>query len=724
MQSITFQKTIMLCLLLALWVTGVCAKDNVLIGVKVMPMPDNRVRIDFQFENPMDQLPASFITEEPPRLVLDFINSSAHLNEAMMSQQIKVGALTEYKVVAIGHRVRAMLSLTGSVTYMGDATRNVYTLIISGKGEQLIPRNKELFVTHRDVHARFGITGIQFRGASKQGGRLIIDVTDPGIPTDVVQTGKNIVVNFMSTRIPENLMKRYDVEDFQSPTQFITAVQEGKSTRITLQNKGDYGHFAYQVNRQFIIDVFPLSAEELQAAKLKKKVFLGKRISLNFQDIQVRAVLQLLADFTGVNLVVSDTVLGNITLRLNNVPWDQALDIILTTQGLGKRQMGNVILIDKASAFVTRETEDLKEQLAQRKLAPLRSELLQINYAKAADIAVMLKDRTNSLLSERGSLSVDVRTNTIWLQDTGSQIEIIRTLVSQLDVPVRQVVIEARIVDVSKKCELDLGIAWGVSKPTHLSGTLAGANQMAQGIPPALVTPLTQRLNLDLPATPTFGAQAASVGLAVAKLGDGFLLDLELSALESVGNAEIIASPRLMTTNQQPAVISSGEDIPYQQSTSSGATAVAFKQAVLSLKVTPQITPDNKLLMDLYITQDADSGDRVNGVPIILTKSIQTNVLVNNGQTIVLGGIYKADKSNTIIRIPFLGSLPFVGHLFSSTSVKSDNEELLIFITPRIITSNLSITAIEGMRQRPPANVALDKFGKQVVIPPQYLGEK
>jgi type IV pilus assembly protein PilQ len=518
-------------------------------------------------------------------------------------------------------------------------------------------------------------------------------------------------------------MKRYDVADFHSPTQLISAQQEGKTARISLFNKGDYGHFAYQVNKQFIIDIFPLSSDEAQAAKLKKKVFLGKRISLNFQDIQVRAVLQLLADFTGVNIVVSDAVAGSITLRLNDVPWDQALDIILTTQGLGKRQLGNVMLIDKASAFVARETEELKEQIAARKLAPLRSELLQINYAKAVDIATMLKDKTNSLLSERGTLSVDVRTNTIWLQDTGAQIEEIRELVKQLDIPVKQVVIEARIVDVTKQCEEDLGVRWGISKPTHLSGTLAGANQLAQGVAPADVTPLAERLNLDLVALPTAGTPA-SIGIALAKLGDGVLLDLELSALESEGKAEIIASPRLMTTNQQSAVIESGEDIPYQQATSSGATAVAFKKAVLSLKVTPQITPDGKLLMDLVITQDADSGQRVQGVPIILTKSIQTNVLVNNGQTIVLGGIYKADKNNTVTRIPFLGGLPVVGHLFSRTHITSDNEELLIFITPRIITNNLSITAIEGTQQNFAKGVELDKFGKPVVVPPQYQGYK
>ncbi len=340
----------------------------------------------------------------------------------------------------------------------------------------------------------------------------------------------------------------------------------------------------------------------------------------------------------------------------------------------------------------------MQEQQAAKKLAPIRSELLQINYAKAADIAVMLKDKTNSLMSERGTLSVDTRTNTIWLQDTGDKLDEIRELVNQLDIPVKQVVIEARIVNMTKDCAEDLGVRFGVSKPSHLSGTLEGANGLAQGTVPADV-PIPDRLNVDLGALPVDGTPA-SIGIALAKLGGGVLLDLELSALQSEGRAEIIASPRLMTTNQQAAVIESGEDIPYQESTSSGATAVAFKKAVLSLKVTPQITPDGKLLMDLQINQDSDSGRRVQGVPIITTKSIATNVLVNNGQTIVLGGIYKQDKNNTVVRVPFFGQLPVVGNLFKRTSTSTRNEELLIFITPRIIANSLSITTVEGRPER------------------------
>ena len=396
----------------------------------------------------------------------------------------------------------------------------------------------------------------------------------------------------------------------------------------------------------------------------------------------------MLADFTDTNLVVSDAVSGNITLHLNEVPWDQALDIILTTQMLDKRQVGNILLIDKAATIDQRENAVLENQLTAQKFIPLQSEFLQINYAKASDIAMILKDKSSSLLSDRGTLSVDARTNTLWLQDTGAKIHEIKTWLKRLDVPIKQVVIEARIVNMMKDCAEDLGVRWGVSNSTHLSGTIDAANKIANGIASA-DTPVSERLNLDLGAIP-FDASPASIGIALAKLGDHVLLDLELSALESEGRAEIVASPRLMTTNQQPAMIESGEDIPYQEATLSGATAVAFKKAVLSLKVTPQITPDGKLLMDLLINQDSDSGRRVQGVPIVLTKSIETSVLVNNGQTIVLGGIYKHAKNNSVARVPFLGTLPIVGHLFSRKQTRKRNEELLIFITPRIIEENLA----------------------------------
>ncbi len=702
---------------------GAYAKENALTGLKIQPLPNNRLRIDFQFADAVQQDPASFMTEKPPRLVLDFINTTNQLDPSLRHKIMKLGSVKNYQVVSVGNRVRIMFNLSAAVTYSGSKSGHCYTLLINGTGNELIPRPREMFVTHQKVNARYKINNIDFRGTDKQGGRLTIDLSDPGVPVDVTQKGEKVVARFMSTQLPQHLMKRFDVVDFHSPTQRFSARQQGKDVVITMTNKGDYGQFSYQVNKQFIIDVFPLTAEEIQQAKLKKRVFVGKRISLNFQNIQIRAVLQLLADFTGVNIVVSDKVNGNITLRLNDVPWDQALDIILTTQGLDKREAGNVVLIDTSADFTLRENGLLKEQEAAKKLAPIRSDLLQINYAKATDIATMLKDKNNSLLSDRGVLSVDVRTNTIWLQDTGSRIQEIRELVEKLDVPVRQVSIEARIVNMTKDCELDLGVRWGVSKPRHLSGTLEGANKLAGPTAPANLpanVPIAERLNLDLLAVPASGPPA-SVGIALAKLGSGVLLDLELSALESEDRAEIVASPRLMTTNQVPAVIKSGEDIPYQESTSSGATAVAFKQAVLSLKVTPQITPDGKLLLDLQINQDSDSGRRVQNVPIILTKSIETSVLVNNGQTIVLGGIYQQSKSNQVKRIPFLGTIPVLGNLFRSVDVKSSNDELLIFITPRIIANSLSITAVEGGRQRIPRYAVRNKDGNPVRRPVNFV---
>lgn len=437
------------------------------------------------------------------------------------------------------------------------------------------------------------------------------------------------------------------------------------------------------------------------------ELFKGEKISLNFQDIPTRAALKLLAEFTKINIVVSDAVSGNITLHLNNVPWQQALNIVLTMQNLDKRRIGNIILIDKKSAFAAQQKQLLEEEKTAQAVSPLYSELLQLNYAKAKDMAAMLKDKSNSLLSEHGALNIDERTNSIWIKETAKQLMQIKKLMKKLDVPVQQVLIEARIVDMTKRCEDDLGIQFGVSKSANISGTLSGANQLAQGIA-ANGLPLAERLNLDLAALPTAGTPA-SIGIALAKLGGGVLLDLELSALESEGQAQIIASPRLMTTNQQPAVIEAGQDIPYQQATASGATSVAFKKAVLSLKVTPQITPDGKLLMDLFITQGADSGERVQGVPILLTKAIRTHVLVNNEQTIVLGGIYKQEKNNTITRVPFLGHLPVVGHLFSKIQSKNDNEELLIFITPRIITTS-PILVTEKRRQDAVNHLELKEF--------------
>lgn len=407
-------------------------------------------------------------------------------------------------------------------------------------------------------------------------------------------------------------------------------------------------------------------------------------ISLNFQDIKVRSVLQLLAQFKGLNIVMNDAVQGSISLHLENVPWDQALTIILQSQGLGEKQIGNVLLIAPLLDIAAREKQQLQAEQQLQDLAPLQSELIQINYGKAAEIATLLQQNKNgtNLLSSRGSVSVDGRTNTLWVQDTPDKLSVIKHLVMQLDVPVKQVLIAARIVNIDSDYEEELGVRFGITQGPHMSGTLAGANALASGSSAGDV-PLAQRLNVDLPvATPGAG----SIGLALAKLGTGTLLDLELSALENEGLGQVISSPRLITADQQAAVIESGEEIPFQEQTSSGATNVTFKKAVLSLSVRPQITPDHKVVLNLQVNQDRANFSRtVLGMPAIDTRQIETQVLVDDGQTVVLGGIYETDNSKSIQRVPFFGSLPVVGALFSHKTIVAKRTELLIFITPHII---------------------------------------
>ncbi len=431
---------------------------------------------------------------------------------------------------------------------------------------------------------------------------------------------------------------------------------------------------------------FSADSKSVQALANQSK-YTGQKITLNFQDIQLRAVLQLLAEFTSMNIVASDSVHGNITLRLHQVPWDQALDIILTTQGLAKKQYGNVMLIAPMDELAAREKQELQIYQDVANSSPVISELIPINYAAAQDIADLIKDEKNSLLSGRGHVTTDVRTNTLWVQDTAHKIAEIRRILEKLDQPVRQVMIEARIVTVNRDYEENLGLRFGLTKVPQLSTTSENTNQMLGGTP-VNETPIGQRFNMDFRAVPTTLAMPATIGLALANLGKGYLLDLELSALEKEGLGTIISSPRLVTADQQTARIESGEEIPYQESTSSGATNIQFKKASLSLQVTPHISPNNQLVMDLEVHQDSRGASTPTGVPAINTRQIQTRVVVNNGETIVLGGIYEQIKTDTIKRIPFLGSLPGIGGLFRNTQNINNRTELIIFITPKIVDNS------------------------------------
>jgi type IV pilus assembly protein PilQ len=418
-----------------------------------------------------------------------------------------------------------------------------------------------------------------------------------------------------------------------------------------------------------------------------------EHLSLNFQDIKVRAALQIIAEFTGLNLVTTETVNGNLTLSLKNVPWEEALDVILKARGLGKRLYGNILFVAPVEEIATREKQELQAKQQVMDLEPLTSELIQINYGKATEIAGLLKEKGNTVLSTRGNVTVDTRTNNLWIQDTPDKIEEVRQLVQQLDIPVKQVLIEARIVNINKNYERNLGIKFGVSNPNQgISGTLEGGNKMASGLNPSAV-PINERLNFNSITKLEGGGTPASIGLALMRLGNGFLLDLELSALESEGGGQVISSPRLLTANQQAASIQSGQDIPYQEKTSSGATSVSFKKAVLSLKVTPQITPDKRIILKLAVNQDKRGlkSQEVQGVPVIETRQIETQVLVNNGQTIVLGGIYEQSENNGVTRVPFFSDLPLIGNLFKNTQTISQKTELLIFVTPKIIEDQQDI---------------------------------
>jgi type IV pilus assembly protein PilQ len=523
----------------------------------------------------------------------------------------------------------------------------------------------------------------------------------------VRQEGNQVVVDFAGTLMPKNLMRRYDVMDFATPVQSVDAIRVEGSSRLVITSQGDFEQLAYQSDNQYTVEIKPSLKHN---AADEKKEYTGERLTLNFQDIDVRSVLQLLADTSGQNIVVSDSVTGNLTLRLQNVPWDQALDIVLRTKGLDKRRQDNVIIIGPTEELATREKAELAAHKEVQDLSPIRSEYMQVNYAKVSDLLKMIRPTAgggaagggrNSLLSTRGSISIDERTNTLLVQDTAENLAEIRRLVQTLDVPVRQVLIECRIVVVSDTFERDLGAQFGVtSAQTNgnngllaITGSGTGADGMVQsaltnlssGLPitPVATPALANRYMVNTPAANTNG----SIGISL--LGGSYLVDLALSAAENEGKSETISSPRVITANQKQATIMQGVEIPYQESASSGATTTQFKNAVLSLKVTPLITPDNRVILDLDVSDDT-VGQQVTSatggsVPSIDTRQIQTQVLVGDGQTVVLGGILETTKSYAANKVPWLGDIPILGNLFKSTTNINNKTELLIFITPKIL---------------------------------------
>lgn len=663
-------------------------------------LPGDRVQLKLKMSEPVTGDPLSFTIDNPARIALDFPGTNLNLNNK--NQSIGVGNAESVTAVEADGRTRVVLNLVQLVPYEVSTQGDAVLITLDGAQADVEAQSASA-ATLPGTAAGASIRDIDFRRGTAGEAQILVDLSDPNIGINIKEQGKNIIVDFIETQLPGELDRRLDVIDFATPAKEVDTYPHGNGTRMVITPVGLYEHLAYQSENTFTLEIKPLTEAEEEQLKKEKFGYTGERLSLNFQDIEVRAVLQLIADFTEFNLVASDSVNGSVTLRLKNVPWDQAMDIILKTKGLGMRQEGNVIMVAPQEEIATREKLELEAQQQLKELAPLRTEFVQINYAKAEELANLIKADSNNLLSERGNVTVDQRTNTLLIQDTANNLSEIREVVSALDIAVRQVLIESRIVVANEDFSKDLGVQFGYShldnvkdRGARFDGTEAGlSSSVGGGIAGDVnygsnTTFNTAGLENYIVGLPVAGP-AAAFKWSIGRIGS-YLLQLELSALQAEGRGEIVASPRVITANQKEAVIKSGQEVPYQEATSSGATSVSFKEAVLSLKVTPQITPDDRVIMDLAVNRDA-VGQVFNGVPSIDTNEVETQVLVENGETVVLGGIYESTNRDDTTSVPFFGELPYLGRLFKRTEVEQSKQELLIFVTPKILKEDLTVSA-------------------------------
>jgi len=670
-------------------------------SIEFASLPGDKTEIRLIFDGVPPE-PTGYTIEQPARIVLDMPGVVSALDEK--HHNLGIGNARRVSIISTKDRTRAIVNLTRLVSYETEIRGNTLYLVVGADSTAGLPAQPEFAAaddrspTQRTV-TDSQVLDIDFRRGEEGEGRIIVKLSNPKVPVNVTSDGGRIKVEIRNTVLPKNLQRRLDVTDFATPVQLVDTIQEGSSVTLTVTTIGDYDYLAYQADDTLTINVNPLTEEEVERREDIFK-YTGEKLSLNFQDIEVRSVLQLIADFTDLNLVASDTVSGRITLRLKNVPWDQALDLILKTKGLDKRQVGNVLLVAPAAEIAAREKLELENQKQISELAPLRTEFIQISYASAMELFELFSNASSesgdqSMLSPRGSVIVDERTNSIILTDTADRLNEFRRVIAQLDVPVRQVLIEARIVTANANFSEQLGIRWGGGALKHVGipavWKFGGSRDTLSELQNIITDPLGEGsitspgdLVVDLGVS---GAGASSFGIGIT--GEGYLLDLELSALTSEGHAEVVARPKVITADKSTAMIESGVEIPYQEATSSGATSTSFKDAVLSLEVTPQITPDNRIIMELNVKQDT-VGQVFNGIPSINTNEIQTQVLVDNGQTIVLGGVFQTDRNISTTKTPFLGDLPYIGRFFRRTIERDDKQELLIFITPRIIQDSLT----------------------------------
>ncbi len=680
-----------------------------LTSIKTVSLPNGAVEVDMTL-NQSAPKPLSFSVDKPAMIVLDLPGTSMGL--AQNQQMFNVGDLTSVQVASTSNRTRVVLNLQDMTAYKTRIEGNHVYVTLGGSKSQVASHKvsaEEKTFGPKSGSSSSGseqatgtdLTGIQFHRMPDGGGRVEIGLPGTGVSGSVNQVGDRITVHFPGARVPKKLQERLGVSDFATPVSTITARNTSNGAEVVVKGSGHFTQMAFQANKTFAVELKPLTLAQKATAP---KQYTGKKLTLNFQNIPVRSVLQILADFTGKNIVVSGNVSGNITLRLHDVPWDEALHIILQTQGLAMRQSNDVIMVAPASVFARQEQNQLEAKNQIEKLVPLSTAYIQVNYAKAANLAALIKSQKTSLLSKRGSITTDPRTNTLIVQDTNEHIDQVRKLVHVLDVPVKQVLIESRIVIANNNFQKSLGARFGIAgvhvgpnSTIATSGNLQGTGTILNGQtggspgPYTLPTNLDNLLNVNLPASNPTG----SVGqLAVAILNHNFEVDLELSALQAEGKGEVVSSPHVITANQQKAHIEQGVEIPYQNAASSGATTVQFKKAVLSLDVTPQITPDNRVLMQIEVHKDSvgQTVQTANGgsVPSIDTRQVNTQVLVDNGDTVVLGGIYETTVSNSVSKVPLLGDIPLLGFLFRQKSETNNKDELLIFVTPKILADSLS----------------------------------
>lgn len=689
------------------WTTGLLlcasipltwAQDNTLIDVNFAGLPGNRVQLRLTMSNPPAE-PRAFTIDNPARIALDFPGVSNKLKKK--SHEVGIGAVRSVNTVESQGKTRVVVNLIRLVEQKVSVEGNdiVITVESPSDGATASASAASGSSSEGGTSSRAGkehaITNVDFRRGKDAEGRITVTMADAAGVVDVRDEGGKIILNFIDTKLPKNLEQRLDVTDFATPVTTVDTMNSGPNTRMEISSQGLVEHIAYQADNLFTLEVKSITKEEATKRDKERFGYTGEKLSLNFQNIEVRAVLQLIADFTNLNMVASDTVTGNITLRLKNVPWDQALDLVLKAKGLAMRQSGNVIMVAPAEEIAAREKQELEAKKSIVELEPLRTDMIQINYAKAKDIASLLKAQNKSLLTERGNVSVDDRTNTLIVLETDSRLTEIRKLAAALDIPIRQLLIESRIVIANDDFTRDLGVRFGATQAGRQDNgvtTVSGGNGatdliMRSATTDPLAASQADRFNVNLPVS---GGGRIALGI----LGPDYLLDLELSAMQREGRGEVVSTPRIVTSNQRQGRIEQGVEIPFLEASSSGATTVSFKKAVLSLDVTPQITPDDRVILDLTVNKDS-VGDVINvgtgSVPTINTRQITTQVLVENGETVVLGGILDESKIDGTTKVPFLGDIPILGRLFRSDSHSDEREELLIFVTPKVLKDDLSI---------------------------------